>query len=64
VGELVLSIEAFDVRSAPGQQLVVYQAGPGTPGAAALARLRDLVRRAPGASTSGPGPRGGAGASG
>ncbi len=45
VGVLELEMEAFDVRSAPGQQLVVYQAGPGTPGAAALARLRDLVRR-------------------
>jgi hypothetical protein len=64
VGELVLSMEAFDVRSAPGQQLVVYQADPGTPGAAAPARLRDLVRRDPGTSTSGPGPRGGAGVSG
>lgn len=44
VGELVLAMEAFDVRSAPGQQLVVYQAEPGTPSAAALARLRDEVR--------------------
>jgi transcriptional regulator with XRE-family HTH domain len=44
VGELVLAMEAFDVRSAPGQQLVVYRAEPGTPGAAALDRLRDQVR--------------------
>lgn len=41
-GRLVLTMEAFDVRSAPGQQLVVYRAEAGTPSAAGLARLRDL----------------------
>ncbi len=51
VGELELLMEAFDVRSAPGQQLVVYQADPGSPSAAALARLRDLVRQDDAAGT-------------
>lgn len=31
VGDLLLGYNAFDVRSAPGQQLVVYQAAPDTP---------------------------------
>ncbi len=44
VGELVLTMETFDVRSAPGQQLVVYLAEPDSPSAAALARLRALTR--------------------
>ncbi|MFI5729366.1 helix-turn-helix transcriptional regulator [Kribbella sp. NPDC051587] len=39
VGALTLTYQAFDVRSAPGQQLVVYQAEPGTPSADALALL-------------------------
>ena len=39
VGQLRLSFETFDVRSAPGQQLVVYQAEPGSRSAEALARL-------------------------
>lgn len=30
VGEVTLAYHAFDVRSAPGQQLVVYQAEPGS----------------------------------
>lgn len=39
VGELTLRMQTFDVRSAPGQQLVVYHAERGTPSADALALL-------------------------
>jgi transcriptional regulator with XRE-family HTH domain len=43
VGELVLSYEALTVNSAPGQQLIVYQAEPGSPSEAALALLGSLT---------------------
>ncbi|PVG83807.1 transcriptional regulator [Nocardioides gansuensis] len=43
VGELTLSIQAFDVRSAPGQELIVYSAEPGTPSADGLALLGTLA---------------------
>lgn len=43
VGELTLHMQTFDVRSAPGQQLVVYQAEPGTASAERLALLGTLV---------------------
>jgi len=43
VGELVLSYEALTVNSAPGQQLVVYQAEPGSSSEAALALLGSLA---------------------
>ncbi|MEV6642640.1 helix-turn-helix transcriptional regulator [Amycolatopsis sp. NPDC051371] len=43
VGELVLSYEALTVNSAPGQQLVVYQAEPGSPSEAGLALLGSLA---------------------
>lgn len=43
VGELALRMESFDVRSAPGQQLVVYHAEPGSPTAQNLALLGTLV---------------------
>ncbi|WP_410596425.1 helix-turn-helix transcriptional regulator [Amycolatopsis sp. lyj-23] len=43
VGELELSYEALTVNSAPGQQLVVYQAEPGSPSEAALALLGSLA---------------------
>ncbi|WP_036725385.1 helix-turn-helix transcriptional regulator [Patulibacter minatonensis] len=43
VGRLRLAFETFDVRSAPGRQLVVYQAEPGSRSAEALDRLSGLV---------------------
>ncbi|QLH26287.1 helix-turn-helix transcriptional regulator [Streptomyces sp. Rer75] len=39
VGPLTLTYQAFDVRDAPGQQLVIYHAEPGSPSAEALALL-------------------------
>jgi len=39
VGPLTLTYQAFDVRDAPGQQLVIYQAEPGSPSARALGLL-------------------------
>jgi len=43
VGDLTLHINAFDVRSSPGQELVVYHAEPGTRSAEALALLGKLA---------------------
>ncbi|MFD9893407.1 helix-turn-helix transcriptional regulator [Amycolatopsis sp. NPDC059027] len=43
VGELTLTYEALTVNSAPGQQLVVYQAEPGSPSEEALALLGSLT---------------------
>lgn len=43
VGDLTLQINAFDVRSAPGQELIVYHAEPDSPSAEALARLETLA---------------------
>jgi hypothetical protein len=39
----VLSYEALTVNSAPGQQLIVYQAEPGSPSEAALSLLGSLT---------------------
>lgn len=43
VGELELRHEALTIRSAPGQQLIVLQAEPGSPSAEALALLGSLA---------------------
>jgi transcriptional regulator with XRE-family HTH domain len=43
VGELTLSYEALTVNGAPGQQLVVYHAEPGSPSAEALSLLGSLT---------------------
>ncbi|MFD9336226.1 helix-turn-helix transcriptional regulator [Streptomyces sp. NPDC060028] len=48
VGPLTLTYQAFDVRDAPGQQLVVYQAEPATPSAQALTLLGTLHATAQG----------------
>ncbi|MGP3941365.1 helix-turn-helix transcriptional regulator [Streptomyces sp. 6N106] len=42
VGPLTLSYQAFDVREAPGQQLVIYHAEPGTSSAEALHLLGSI----------------------
>ncbi|MFI7128685.1 helix-turn-helix transcriptional regulator [Nonomuraea sp. NPDC050153] len=47
VGELTLHYEALTVNSAPGQQLVVYQADPGSPSEEALSLLGSLTARIP-----------------
>ncbi len=47
VGELTLGMQAFDVRSAPGQQLIVYHAQEGTPSADALRLLSSLAASRP-----------------
>ncbi len=46
VGPLTLAMQAFDVRSSPGQDLVVYHAEPGTSSAEALALLGSLAASA------------------
>jgi transcriptional regulator with XRE-family HTH domain len=43
VGELTLRMHTFDVRAAPGQQLVVYHAAPGSTSADALKLLGTLA---------------------
>ncbi|GAA0587533.1 helix-turn-helix transcriptional regulator [Streptomyces crystallinus] len=46
VGPLSLTYQTFDVRGAPGQQLVIYHAEPGSPGAQALTLLGTLAATA------------------
>lgn len=43
VGQLTLTMQTFDVRSAPGQELVVYHAEPASPSSEALALLGSLA---------------------
>ncbi|RLL69832.1 helix-turn-helix transcriptional regulator [Streptomyces sp. Z26] len=45
-GPLTLTMQTFDVRSSPGQELVVYHAEPGSPSAGALALLGTLAATA------------------
>ncbi|MBO4255150.1 helix-turn-helix domain-containing protein [Streptomyces griseorubiginosus] len=47
VGELTLDYESLTVNSAPGQQLVVYQAAPGSTSEQALALLGSLTADQP-----------------
>ncbi|MDH2426144.1 helix-turn-helix transcriptional regulator [Sphaerisporangium sp. TRM90804] len=54
VGRLSLTYETFTVNSAAGQQLLVYQADPEGPSAAALALLGSLVADAPAAHLAQP----------
>lgn len=46
VGTMTLDMQTFDVRSGPGQELVVYQAEPNTPSADALKLLGSLAATA------------------
>ncbi|ORA01782.1 transcriptional regulator [Mycolicibacterium bacteremicum] len=43
VGTVTLGLQTFAVRSAPGQELVVYQAAPGSPSADAVKMLGSLA---------------------
>lgn len=56
VGALTLRAHSFDVRAAPGQELVVYQAEAGSPSAQALGLLGSLAASR-GAPTSAATPR-------
>jgi transcriptional regulator with XRE-family HTH domain len=47
VGELTLSFESFSVNGAPGQQLIVYHAEPGSPTEQALALLATMSEDPP-----------------
>jgi transcriptional regulator with XRE-family HTH domain len=45
VGDLTLAYESFTINSAPGQQLIIFQAEPGSPSEQALALLGALAAR-------------------
>jgi transcriptional regulator with XRE-family HTH domain len=47
VGELTLTMQTFDVRSSPGQELVVYHAEPGSSSSEAVALLGSLAADQP-----------------
>lgn len=47
VGDLTLWVQVFDVRDSHGQELVVYQADPGSPSADALTLLGMLASATP-----------------
>lgn len=46
VGSLTLTMQTFDVRSSPGQELVIYHAEPASTSSEALALLGSLVATA------------------
>lgn len=43
VGMVTLNMQTFDIRAAPGQELVVYNADPGSPSADALRLLGSIA---------------------
>jgi transcriptional regulator with XRE-family HTH domain len=47
VGDLALVCEVFSINSAPGQQLIIYQAEPGSPSEQALTLLGSLATMTP-----------------
>lgn len=53
VGELTLHMHAFEVKAAPGQELIVYRAEAGSSSADALALLGALAASPEGAADSG-----------
>lgn len=52
VGMVTLNMQTFDVRAAPGQELIVYDADPGSPSADALALLGSIAASSPATTVS------------